>query len=373
MKLTREQHPLGPRDVHLATHLFRPERLTLAREYRGLTKVELAEQIGKTPSALSQFESGRIRPDPQTTAALALALKVPVAFFARAGTTPPLSTDSAFFRSLRSTTQKERRRLLARGALICDLVKYLEDHVDFPELRLALAARDAHTADELEDAAVEVRRAWGLGLGPIPKVIDLLESHGVIVTRVPDGCAEVDAFSVRNDYRPIVFLVAEKRSTSRARYDAAHELGHLVLHADVAAANPDAEREANRFAGAFLVPRESFLQECPRYLNWEHLYELKRRWRVSVAALVRRAFDLGVFSQATYRRAFMRLNHTGERFQERDEPPEERPSLLAQALRVVTPDLPTEALCNQLGIHRAILEELLEDGGAPPSTTTHPE
>jgi len=360
--------PIGGRDVHLATHLFRPDRLALARELRGFTKVELAELVGKTPSALSQFESGRIKPDPQTTTALADVLQVPLGFFAHTSVTQPLSTDSAFFRSLRSTSQKDRRRLLARGTLICDLVRLLEDQVDFPSVQVQLADMTTRSGDDIERCALDVRAALGLGLGPIPSIIALLESKGVLITRVPSSCSEVDAFSVRSNYRPIVFLVTEKRSASRTRFDAAHELGHLVMHADVATANPDTEREANRFAGAFLVPRESFLRECPRYLNWDHFYELKRRWLMSVAALVRRAFDLGLLSEASYRRAFMQLNQRGERLQEHDEPPVEQPTLLRQAVALLGEDMPLEALCSHLGINRALLEELVDDGTAYPTT-----
>jgi hypothetical protein len=120
------------------------------------------------------------------------------------------------------------------------------------------------------------------------------------VTFIPHDCEDMDAFSAWHAKRPIVFLIDHKGSTSRLRFGAAHELGHLVMHADVVAGSPELERQANRFASAFLLPRETFLPECPRRLNWPHFYELKRRWKVSVAALVRRAYDLECISEASY-------------------------------------------------------------------------
>lgn len=347
--------PVGSEDWHLASHLFRKERLTLARELRGLTKVELASRIKKTASAISQFETGRSRPDVATLAALQLVLQVPLVFFATPLQEPLLSTDSAFFRSLRSATQKERRTLLGHGSIISSVVRALEQIVHFPAVQLPLLDIDLESSDAIEGAAEELRRCWGLGLGPISNMVTLLEAKGIIVAQIPHPCAAVDAFSVRSTYRPLVFLVGS-HPPSRSRFDAAHELGHLAIHEDVVAENHDVETQAHRFGSAFLAPRESFLRECPRFLNFDHLYELKRRWGMSVQALVRRCYDLGVFSEATYRRAYVRLAQMGQRMVEPHEPPAERPSLLHQALAL----LPNTSLFYaSLGISEALLQHVL--------------
>ena len=345
--------PIGGSDLHLAAHLFHPPRLTLARELRGMTRAELADRIGKSAAAISQFEGGSktpCRPDPRTLGTMALALGVPVGFFTRKTPAKPLDVDACHFRSLRSASQRERRKLLARGSLLCDLLGVLEEHVNLPAEQVSRVAQAVTTADEVEDLAVQVRTAWGLGLGPIGNMVNLLESRGVLVTHIPEGCEDVDAFSTWHEGRPVVFLVMEKGSTSRTRFDACHELGHLVMHADATPGSPDLERQANRFASAFLLPREPFLMECPRWLDWDHFYELKRRWKVSVAAMVKRAYDLGKLSEATYRRAYVHLNKTGERTQERDEPPAEPPTLLVKALAAATPEVTVEGLAATLGV-----------------------
>ena len=354
--------PLGSSDLHLATHLFHPPRLTLARELRGLTKAELAERIGKSAAALSQFEGGvkaTCKPDPKTLGLLALALGVPVGFFARKTPDKPLSVDACHFRSLRSASQRARRKLLARGALLCDLLDGLEEHVNLPVEQVSRVARTVHTVDEIEEYAVQVRASWKLGLGPIGNVVTLLESRGVLVTHIPEDCEDVDAFSTWHAGRPLVFLVMAKGSTSRSRFDACHELGHLTMHADVTAGSPELERQANRFASAFLLPKEPFLVECPRWLDWDHFYELKRRWKVSVAALVKRAYDLKKLSEASYRRAYVHLNKTGERLQERDEPPAEPPTLLVKALDAVGPEMTVEDVATQMGVGLGDLRGLL--------------
>lgn len=352
MKKRREPGapPLGHGDLHLAAHLFDPARLTIARELRERTKAELALRVGKTAAALGQFENGRARPDATTLAAIALALGFPISFFARQQKSPLMTLDACHFRSLRSASQRGRRSLLARGTLLCDVLSFLDERVELPEEAVSKVAESPATIEDIENCAVRVRRGWGLGLGPIPHVVRLLESNGVVVTFVPHYCDDMDAFSTWHARRPIVFLVDHKGSTSRLRFDAAHELGHLVMHADVVAGSPELERQANRFASAFLLPRETFLPECPRHLNWPHLYELKRRWKVSVAALVRRAYDLECISEASYRRAYVQLNQTGERTAERDEPAPERPTLLTQAMDELADELAADELAETMGL-----------------------
>lgn len=352
--------PLGPDSPHLAAHLFSRQQLTLARELRGLSKADLATRIGKTPSAVSQFEAGAIRPDSSTVARLAFALGVPTSFFAARPRVQPLTLEGCHFRSLRSAPQRVRRQMLASGTLFAQLLELVEEYVEFPQPGVPDGAPPSASNDgeseTIEARADDVRRRWGLGRGPIPNLVQLLEGKGIVVSWIPEACESVDAFSTWCGSRPLVFL--SKRAPSRTRFDASHELGHLVMHADVEPGSRLHEKQAHRFAGAFLVPREPFLAECPRRLDWDHLYELKRRWGISVQALVRRAYDLGVFSEPTYRRAFMQLSSRGERVNERDETEYERTSLLAKALRS-TGDLSVTELTRHLGVSVPAILEIL--------------
>lgn len=357
----RGPHPIGPSDFHLAAHLFQSSALTLARDYRGLTKAELAARIGKTPGAISQFESGRTKPDSKTVASLAFTLGFPAGFFTRSHAAAPLSIDNCHFRSLRSAGQKDRRRILAKGRLLCDLIDVLAEEVEFPDDQISGMARPVRTFEDIEQCAVAVRQEWGLGLGPIPDLLRLLESKGAILFLVPEDCHEVDAFSTNPGGRPLIFLVGSKESTSRRRFDAAHELGHLIMHADAMPGDKELENQAHRFAGAFLVPRDAFLRECPRRLNWDHFYEMKRRWQVSVAALVRRAYDLECISEATYRRAWVQLNQTGERKKERFEPPAEHPTMLRKSLALLEGEITFDDLCAQLGVRPEELQTLVRE------------
>jgi Zn-dependent peptidase ImmA (M78 family) len=80
-----------------------------------------------------------------------------------------------------------------------------------------------------EATAELVRVEWGLGHAPAPNMVHLLELQGVRVCSQAEECREVDAFSYWYDGTPCVCLNTTK-AAERGRFDAAHELGHLILH-----------------------------------------------------------------------------------------------------------------------------------------------
>ena len=319
-------------NLYLVTHQFNPHALRIAREFRGLQKNKLAEKLELTPSAITQFESGRSRPNAQTVGRMSMALNVPLSFFAQAGDFGALSSDRCHFRSLRASSQIERRKMVSTSALAGLVIQFVESHVDLPEECVsANAVSRIKTHEDIEQTAVELRKNWGLGSGPIANIVNLLEAKGILVFRLLSDCNRVDAFSLWHRERPLVFLNSEKGSATRSRFDAVHELGHLIMHTDCLPGDRVQEEQANRFASAFLFPRESFMQECPRRLLWPHFLELKQRWKGSLPALIRRAKDLGLISEHTYRRANMQIRKQWHN-DEPHEPEIERPTILPQAI-----------------------------------------
>lgn len=362
---SQDAPPESLESVIEATTKFTPQRLTLARDMAGLDVTELAERLDMTPSAVSQFEKGRTRPKAETVIRLALALGVPTSFFA-AEPLEPIALDACHFRSLRSTAVKDRRRVIAHGTVMKRLADYLQEQVNFPAEQLSVLRQTlSRLAEDFDAIALAIRDAWNLGQGPISDMVALLESKGVLPIEIPGHSPKLDAFSTWIGGKPTIFLVSEKGSGSRRRWDCAHELGHLLLHVGVAPGDARHEQEANRFAGAFLLPRTPFLAECPRRLDWNRLRALKRRWGVSLAALVRRAFDLGIYTEATYRRAYTQLNHLGWRASEPDEPRMEKPTLMHRALGML--DAAGHSM-KQVAADLGLREEWLSDHLAPPDT-----
>ena len=364
----REDPTVYDPEVYRAADGFRSERLTLAREAQGLTQKALAERIDTTPSAVSHFEADSAKPSPETVARLSLTLGYPPDFFSKE-LGERLDLEACHFRKLRSTPKRDQRQLLARGDLLLSVLREIEPLVSFPDERISGLSSSEGSSHEIEGLAGKVREALSLGSGPISNMVDVLENLGVIVLELPGHSRELDAFSTWADGRPLVFLSSEKHSSSRRRFDCAHELGHLLMHRSAEPGNREHEAQAHRFAGAFLLPAESFAREYPKRLSWGHLRALKRRWKVSLAAMVRRAFDLGLITEATYRRAFVRLNQAGWREREPDEPPMEHPSLLSKAIAALTNagHWNLEELADASSLHLPMLQGLLRAADPQPS------
>lgn len=203
---------------------------------------------------------------------------------------------------------------------------------------------------------------WGLGEAPIGNLIHLLESKGIRVYSLAIEAREVDAFSVWHRDRPFVFLNTIK-SAEHSRFDAAHELGHLVrdrhsmLHGE--AHSPDMEREANAFASAFLMPRASIYARRSGMVTIDKLIQLKQNWGVSLAALAFRMNQLGLLSEWTYRNLCIEMAKNGYRTSE----PNPIRREVSQVLRKVFDALRTDgisrtALARDLNVSREDIDNL---------------
>jgi Zn-dependent peptidase ImmA (M78 family) len=244
-----------------------------------------------------------------------------------------------------------------------DLVAVLEETVSFPAARIPEATNGVSTVRHAESAALAVRKVLRLTDAPVSNVIEMLEALGVVVVPINRGGRRVSAFSTWTGDRPFIFLNNhDENPRSRTRFDNSHELGHLVMHADTAPGDNGLEKQADRFASAFLLPKQPFLDECPSRLYWEHLIEIKRKWGVSLAAIVRRGYDLGRFSEATYRRAYVELNRRGWRRSEpaEDHLPSEQPELLARKMQAAElAGLGAPDLARELGVSVQDLDALI--------------
>lgn len=342
----------------LALDRLDPQRITFAREMRSLTKKDLADQIDKTPSAISQIERGLIRPDLETLVRLSMALQVPTIFFMkRDHNCKPIQLDSCHFRAKRSTTQTLRRQGVRVGDLLMGFIELLEEKgVIFPPENIMPTSCSVETLEEVEEAASELRKHWGMGLGPIPNMVKLVESKGILVLPTYKSCDDVDAFSTWRGNRPCIFMSSSK-SASRIRFDIGHELGHLVMHEDISTGDVKTERQAYRFAGAFMAPRESFLTECPRKWSFEAFRKLKFRWKMSISALLYRAKDLCLLSPSSYQRAMIQI--ASYRTDEGEEWEKEKPTLLDQALELLQDQVTLTELASELTVYPSELRELL--------------
>ena len=175
---------------------------------------------------------------------------------------------------------------------------------------------------EADRAAQNLRDYWDLGNDPIPNLVELLEEQGIKVLAV--GLTNIDGLTVRvrragRSSVPVI-VVNRKDWGERQRFTLAHELGHLVM--DVTA-KLDEEKAAQRFAGAFLMPASALWQKIGKHrksIGWSELFELKQLFGVSVQAITYRCRELGIFSEALFRRLFNSFGRFGWRSPTYEEP-----------------------------------------------------
>ncbi len=289
---------------------FTPSRLTLARMRRGLRKHELADKVGIERRTLTGYESGEYCPSPEQMDIMAKELRFPLSFFSRPAL-DEVTDDSASFRALSSVTASQRDMAFAAGAIAIEVNSVIEKHVQLPACNLP----DLRWEDPVA-AAEALREHWKMGVRPIKNVIHLLEFHGIRIFSLADECEKIDAFSLWRDETPFIFANRSK-SGERGRFDAAHELGHLILHRRGAPRGQEAETAADQFASAFLMPKESVFPNAPRVPRGTPalrcLLELKSIWKVSAAALARRFRDLKILTDWQYHSVCVDISRLGYR------------------------------------------------------------
>jgi Zn-dependent peptidase ImmA (M78 family)/DNA-binding XRE family transcriptional regulator len=303
---------------------FNPSRLTLARRRRGLTMTHLAARIGVELRSVSAYERGEFSPDPDKREQLARALGFPVSFF-YGDDLDELSPDTASFRALSKMTAAQRDMALGAGTIALLFNQWIEARFELPTTSLPDLSREGNP----EAAAAGVRQLWALGELPVKNMVHLLESKGVRVFSLTLDAEAVDAFSMWHDNTPFIFLNTRK-SAEHSRFDAAHELGHLVLHRHGEPQGQDAEREAHTFASAFLMPRGSIFAYAPKLATIDHLVRLRKYWTVSVAALAYRLHAVGILSEWHYRQLYIELSSRGYRKREPEGAPRETSQVLAK-------------------------------------------
>lgn len=366
---------------------FNGERLKKARIYRGLTVADLAERVGCQRQTLSMYEISKSQPmDKMTVANIARVLDFPLNFFYEQN--PQSVSHTVYFRSLLTTNKKYRNEQCIKMEFLSQIYNLLQDYINFP----SFTSIDCCQHLSPEEAAMQLREEWDLGLGPIDNLVSIVEQHGILVTTFNTSTDDVDAFSQlveSNDGD--TFLIAyssNKTSAARIHFDIAHELGHICLHEwcenieDISKEDfRKKEIEAHEFAAAFLLPAETFKKDAlagPQTITYYK--QLKRKWKVSIAAMIRRAHKLGVISAEEYQNLIRIMQRRGQR---KEEPLDDilitaSPSLLKTSVmmllqeEVFTPKEFMQELSNnyELSINAQEVEYLLD---LPSGTLAFPQ
>jgi Zn-dependent peptidase ImmA (M78 family)/transcriptional regulator with XRE-family HTH domain len=310
--------------------MFVPSRLTAARKRRGATITALSVDSGISTKSISEFENGKKPPSAESLTRLTQALHVPPEYFSR----PPLEEvplDAVSFRAPSKMPARNRDMALAIASHAIEQRAWIDVHYETPGVDVPTLHKYVGLLAASRAAAV-VRAKWGLGEAPVGNMVHLLELHGVAVFSVKGPKAVLDAFSFRAGGRPYI-LLNTSTSAERGRFDAAHELGHLVLHSEARGVTGlDAEREADAFASAFLMPDADVRANVRVNPPLAQILKKKRRWRVAAIALAYRLHDLGLLSDWLYYTTCVNLSRMGYRIGEPDGIEREASRLLGQVM-----------------------------------------
>ena len=286
---------------------FYGERLRKARIFRNLSISELEQKISVTKQAISQYEKNQSTPKPETMFELVSALGFPMAFFTNIDENKT-EIENTFFRALFTTKTLDLETQEVKTEIITQVYRFLNNYLNFPALDLPDYTKGNFDFDEI---AENLRAYWNIGFDPITNMVALLEKKGIIVSSLMTDSQKIDAFTqvskIDGDKYYCVVLGNDKQSMVRRNFDAAHELGHILLHSKTLNVkdlskeeDKDMEKEANNFAASFLLPKNTFYNDLKDPTNLDSYIELKKKWKVSIAAMIMRARQLGRINQNQY-------------------------------------------------------------------------
>jgi Zn-dependent peptidase ImmA (M78 family)/transcriptional regulator with XRE-family HTH domain len=301
---------------------FIGQRLVEARIARGFSAADLADIIGVSVQSISKYENGHQTPKLEVFHTIARALNMPRPYFLR----PIRAADAhpIFWRGRLSAPAAKRERAGVRLEWMKEVVDYAASYFDFPALNIPeIAVPDLESVDEdfLRSAAAEIRAHWDIRPGPMPDVIEKLESNGILVSRIHVGAEKLDAFSQWSDefHVPFIMLSRDKASATRQRFDALHELAHVVLHRHVPQRRLNdrafytmLEHQADKLAGFLLLPEKEFSDELFSP-SLDGFLTLKERWGASVGAMIMRCRAMDILSEDSARTMWINYNRRGWR------------------------------------------------------------
>jgi Zn-dependent peptidase ImmA (M78 family)/transcriptional regulator with XRE-family HTH domain len=313
-----------------------PEMLILARESRGLTQIQLAEATSVQQATISKYETGFSNISEEHLEQFANVLEYPKEFFYLPEQRYGFGTSCTYHRKQKTISGIDLKRLQAELNILRIRVSRLLDGADV-EYANQIQPLDIDEFDgNAERIAQLVRSSWGLPFGPVVNLIRAVENAGGIVVRRSFGTKKVDALSQwlpKLGIPPLLYVNADIAG-DRLRFTLAHELGHLIMHRTP---TPDMEQEADRFAAEFLMPADEIGAELES-LTLSKLAQLKVRWRVSMAALIKHAYHLEKITHRQYRSLYEQLSKMGYRLSEPIALPIEEPLVINEIINVHVKD-----------------------------------
>ena len=325
--------------------VFNGRRLRFARLYNSMTIGDVAKMLQVSSQSISQFENGKVNPKWENILVLIKYLGFPKDFFFEELELEQ-KNHNTYFRSLTSTSKKERTAQIERVQLLSKIYKLIGEYIRFPVFDLK------QNSLSIEDLAKYVREKWQLGHGPITNIVNVMEKHGIVISNAIDNNKKIDAYSVVEtiDGKEVpVVVLGNDSSFFRQQFSAAHELGHILtdgmyqLEDMTKSEYREMERFMDRFAGELLIPSEMLKKDLSNYCKTDLNYyiSLKKKYCVSASSLIVRAKQINSISLNQYQYLMKQLSSKGYRKKEPldSKYPSKQPRYLREAMNMMKNDL----------------------------------
>jgi Zn-dependent peptidase ImmA (M78 family)/transcriptional regulator with XRE-family HTH domain len=283
-----------------------PDMIIMARESRGMSQKRLAEAISVTQGKISKYENGVLSVTDDDLGAIADVTEYTLDFFYQTDKIYGLGSSFVFHRKRKNIPVNVQKKMQARVNVVLMQVARLLRGAEI-ETENAFSAIDIDEYGKPTAVAKAVRSMWKVPLGPIANVTSLIESAGGVVVQFPFETNLIDAVHLWATELPPLFVVNGEIPGDRLRWTLAHEIGHAIMHKMPTA---EAEEQANEFASEFLMPKDEIRRHL-HDLTLERAATLKPYWKVSMAAIIRRAHDLECITTRRYRTLNMSLSAQG--------------------------------------------------------------
>lgn len=273
------------------------ELLETARLLRQKTQKEVATDTGISQASLSKAEHGLQSLPEESMQRLSNYYDFPISFFLRNEEPSPIG--HLYYRRKITVSDKIINSFTSKVKVFKSIIDDIMTSVDLPTYTLSnYIPNEELSASEI---ARKIRYELKVFRGPIPNLATLLENNGIIIIRFDFGTEKIDGLSsITPNDRKLMFI-NDKMPNDRIRYSMAHELGHIVMHLENPPVDSEtAEREADEFASEFLMP-EMEIKPLLERINTKDLPLLKSKWKVSMHAIVRRAYHLEAINYQQYR------------------------------------------------------------------------
>lgn len=309
------------------------KRISLARNIRGISQGELSKELNLTNQAvLSNIETGKLPFDEELANRISEILKFPLLFFTKNNGFTRLS--KFYYRKRNAFTASELVPLESKIEAIrngyAEMIKPANPNIQkLPQIPVTEKNRP-------EEIAKLFRLFIGLDDAPIDNLVSIVERLGIAILFMDVPSDKFSGLTVQTDDNLSLIIINKNMPNDHKKFTIAHEIGHLIMHIPFAE-DPDflsnledldtVEREADSFAGAFLIPKAQ-AKYTFNQLTYLKLAELKTYWKVSKQAILFRAKTLGIINDVRFRTLYIELSRNGERKKEKIEISIDKPTMI---------------------------------------------